>query len=184
MIFCCTKLSRSFQPTRPRRARPGHTSLPVTPVCFNPRAHEGRDPQSSITCDGLLFQPTRPRRARRAARLAERHRHHCFNPRAHEGRDLADLLHLAVVDGFNPRAHEGRDLGGLGDRVDGQTFQPTRPRRARRCASERTLHTSVSTHAPTKGATAAFIQVVFFFLVSTHAPTKGATDLDSFIEHT
>ena len=55
-----------------------------------------------------------------------------FNPRAHEGRDACIYLLKCLHICFNPRAHEGRDTLGLGDK----------------------LLTEVSTHAPTRGATA------------------------------
>ena len=38
-----------FQSTRPRRARPSTTPTNLRTLCFNPRAHEGRDYQS-LTC--------------------------------------------------------------------------------------------------------------------------------------
>ena len=114
-----------FQPTRPRGARPHRPPIAQTGQCgFNPRAHEGRDHDSSDASGGL----------------------ECFNPRAHEGRDRSALNGLALegvsthaptrgattcfacwsrsVCCFNPRAHEGRDL--LIDKVDSgfQRFNP------------------------------------------------------------
>ena len=54
---------------------------------------------------------------------------------------------------FNPRAHEGRDSV-VDASIPSQKFQPTRPRRARRCGCPaRHPARPVSTHAPTKGAT-------------------------------
>ena len=140
-----------FQSTRPRRARLTMCTLLTPRHCFNPRAHEGRDPIRSPYGVGVsgfnprahegrdlvlrsagivyLFQPTRPRRARRI-RV--------------DGRDATVVSTHAPTKGatkkplstwhcgsFNPRAHEGRDMA----------FNFIR------------IRIDVSTHAPTKGAT-------------------------------
>ena len=60
-----TKLTK-FQSTRPRGARPGRWQQLLRVVCFNPRAHAGRDQRCQ------LGQSCRS----------------SFNPRAHAGRDL------------------------------------------------------------------------------------------------
>ena len=75
---------------------------------FNPRAHERRDLFSEKTNDSVLFQSTRPR----------------------EARLLTLSLPLSQL-GFNPRAHERRDVG----------------------AKKRQQYSKVSIHAPTRGAT-------------------------------
>ena len=77
----------------------------------------------------------------------------CFNPRAHEGRDPPALPRSSLTPRFNPRAHEGRDLGD--------------------CEAKQLLE--VSTHAPTRGATAVPTHKSLSSFVSTHAPTRGAT---------
>ena len=57
-------------------------------MCFNPRAHVGRD----------------------VSRLQSKCFDTCFNPRAHVGRDRLSISSLATTSSFNPRAHVGRDL--------------------------------------------------------------------------
>ena len=55
-------------------------------------------------------------------------------------------------------------------------YQLTRPRGARHAARQRTAHgDSVSTHAPTRGATFCFCSRPDSQTVSTHAPARGAT---------
>ena len=57
-------------------------------LCFNPRAHVGRDPFAPARC---VMQAG-------------------FNPRAHVGRDRILLDKLWKYGSFNPRAHVGRDV--------------------------------------------------------------------------
>ena len=57
-------------------------------MCFNPRAHMGRDAGRRVCC----------------------HRSPGFNPRAHMGRDRAYLARANLGFSFNPRAHMGRDI--------------------------------------------------------------------------
>ena len=57
-------------------------------LCFNPRAHGGRDPHS-FSCINFLRS---------------------FNPRAHGGRDDFTIAGIPVWRCFNPRAHGGRDV--------------------------------------------------------------------------
>ena len=122
---------------------------------FNPRAREGRDPDSEEAERYIAeFQPARPRGARLAlagsqpfsqllvstrapargatsGRTDTRSRPKCFNPRAREGRDNIEDAPLAVIPGFNPRAREGRDAAiDFWERVV-EAFQPARPRGAR-----------------------------------------------------
>ena len=121
---------------------------------FNPRAHAGRDTNSpTVIVMHIQFQSTRPRGARHRAAEAFRPQHQvsihaptrgatstsngntfphpCFNPRAHAGRDSCFRRVLISGFRFNPRAHAGRDA---------QT-------------SNLLPQTSVSIHAPTRGAT-------------------------------
>ena len=124
----------AFQPTRPRGARPSPAPAAPCSRCFNPRAHAGRDVSSvnSLPAD-LLFQPTRPRGAR-LRRFTPWHR---------------------PSTRFNPRAHAGRDHAGWQLHYGQREFQPTRPRGARPRHHLRALERCrVSTHAPTRGATA------------------------------
>ena len=81
-----------FQFTRPRGARLcGFGLSRQYCLCFNSRAHEGRDQLlPSIASNVIVFQFTRPRGAR-------------------HGR----AWHGIPFQGFNSRAHEGRDFRGV-----------------------------------------------------------------------
>ena len=143
-----------FQPTRPRRARHARRHRDVAELCFNPRAHEGRDMESPPppACPPR-FQPTRPRRARQGysglTKICA-----LFQPtRPRRARHLAIGSHQVIV-GFNPRAHEGRDPTGCNSRFGRGSFNPR-------------------AHEGRDGLRAALIGDGDF--VSTHAPTKGAT---------
>ncbi len=110
-------------------------------------------PSSSATRK-RSFQPTRPRGARPDVVCDESGTPSCFNPRAHAGRDGIAYRHGPVTS----------------------TFQPTRPRGARHgifCGPHSFIE--VSTHAPTRGATAGRLFYGQLSGVSTHAPTRGAT---------
>ena len=121
-----------FQPTRPRRARPKVR-------------HAGQRADE--------FQPTRPRRARQHYHVEEE-QHYCFNPRAHEGRDLDMRLLINLLLVFQPTRPRRARLDKTKIQCYDHKFQPTRPRRARQTDAVENLVKSVSTHAPTKGATA------------------------------
>ena len=99
-------------------------------MCFNPRAHTGRDTillslnsPISVSIHApirgatrkqftnhliLRFQSTRPYGARHAS-CAFRGPWQCFNPRAHTGRDFLPTVSFSNSSSFNPRAHTGRD---------------------------------------------------------------------------
>ncbi len=178
----CARPSKSsgqqkFQSTRPRGARrhvkhsrhhngsvsihaptrgatKGGALSRISRVCFNPRAHAGRD--SPARRENYLlrqFQSTRPRGARhinpdpgtswhvsihaptRGATSdapMQRILSKCFNPRAHAGRDAPPPGDTSARPRFNPRAHAGRDP------PDDIIENPADP---------------VSIHAPTRGAT-------------------------------
>ena len=148
---------RLFQSTRPRGARLG--SRPVSRkrpdvsihaptrgatcpsrvtarllLCFNPRAHAGRD--------APLPTPSTSSSA-------------SFNPRAHAGRDAYGGKQLCVdnLEFQSTRPRGARRLHMTpGSRLP--TFQSTRPRGARRPCMHRWLVSwPVSIHAPTRGAT-------------------------------
>ena len=78
---------------------------------------------------------------------------------------------------FNPRTHKGCDPQGIVHSNEFVAFQSTHPQRVRRPRlSLRELHTWVSIHAPTKGATETIFTNHLVDIVSIHAPTKGATN--------
>ena len=122
-----------FQSTRPRGARPAiamkfstrnvsihaptwgatKTMMCTTRacVCFNPRAHVGRDcikPLQLIT--RIVFQSTRPRGARLHQTLAAHHAHRVSIHAPTWGATLSCRCHKNKPSCFNPRAHVGRDL--------------------------------------------------------------------------
>ena len=100
--------SHLFQPTRPRGARRGRCGWLRRAVCFNPRAHEGRD-----------FWPRMTTRSS-----------NCFNPRAHEGRDPSSMA-LARALTFQPTRPRGARRTQAVKHTTHDPFQPTRPRGAR-----------------------------------------------------
>ena len=121
-------------------------------LCFNPRAHEGRDKSNPLYSSCHEFQPTRPRRAR-----LENIQHDIvyisFNPRAHEGRDGKFHYLTQDISMFQPTRPRRARLEGCSIPMASLGFQPTRPRRARPRSVRPTVYLIVSTHAPTKGAT-------------------------------
>ena len=167
---------------------------------FNPRAREGRDPDSEEAERYIAeFQPARPRGARLAlagsqpfsqllvstrapargatsGRTDTRSRPKCFNPRAREGRDNIEDAPLAVIPGFNPRAREGRDTGRrVYCRID-SVFQPARPRGARP-EQHPGAHDRTACFNPRarEGRDHGFRFVRQGEAVSTRAPARGAT---------
>ena len=164
-----------FQPTPPRRGRPRDTQWQSTVPCFNPRPHEGGD---SVRLDlghrGLVSTHAPTKGATFPAAYSVKNAY-VFQPTPPRRGRLDDTYNATGTGGFNPRPHEG------GDSTAVRTYG----------------HLTVSTHAPTKGATVwncgGNTMPVFqptpprrgrhgygdHFRttagVSTHAPTKGAT---------
>ena len=93
-----------------------------------------------------------------------------FNPRARAGRDNP-TKHISMFQSTRPRGAR-QTLIMLG--ADKYVFQSTRPRGARQPRRERKDSSSVSIHAPARGATPASIQI-WRKHVSIHAPARGAT---------
>ena len=125
-----------FQSTRPQGARPDRFTLAqLNALCFNPRAHKGRDMRSALTGRrSIEFQSTRPQGARLERMLVEKGLTLSVSIHAPTRGATGNRLRLHLRRrGFNPRAHKGRDLT--------ESRTPTLPRR-------------VSIHAPTRGATA------------------------------
>ena len=123
-------------------------------VYFNPRSHEGSDPNGF----GSVYK------------LSD------FNPRSHEGSDLKSHRKPVIQLYFNPRSHEGSDYPApftiattpdisIHAPTRGATmfclvmhlssrFQSTLPRGERHCGGYIGKHTQkISIHAPTRGAT-------------------------------
>ena len=63
--------SSVFQPTRPRGARRYLSFTSNDFLCFNPRAHEGRDIVIISDIFYSMFQPTRPRGARHSESVSD-----------------------------------------------------------------------------------------------------------------
>ncbi len=78
-----------------------------------------------------------------------------FNPRSHKRSDLPALRPPAPFRDFNPRSHKRSDLEIAVGLMD----------------------TSISIHAPTRGATECIFRPSVAFLISIHAPTRGATQM-------
>ena len=78
-----------------------------------------------------------------------------FNPRSHERSDnpLSVLCSLAII------------------------FQSTLPREERLNDLAVSSRYDISIHAPTRGATASLITVLYSSSISIHAPTRGATSI-------
>ncbi len=144
-----------FQPTRPRGARHHgrHAEDDLHPVSTHAPTRGATRFAACTQHPAVAFQPTRPRGARQGPRTSVRLRA-CFNPRAHAGRDPKASAGQSPALGFNPRAHAGRDSRMARSTAWVVPFQPTRPRGARHDFGHVGLRCrSVSTHAPTRGAT-------------------------------
>ncbi len=152
---CRETMMSVFQPTRPRGARRlAHASSDAPILCFNPRAHAGRDASS--------HRSTHPVR-------------HRFNPRAHAGRDSRRCLPCDPSTCFNPRAHAGRDACRPLTSTSRSWFQPTRPRGARLWRREGVDGRHGFNPRAHAGRDATPGRAGGSEGVSTHAPTRGAT---------
>ena len=143
-----------FQSTRPHRARHKSYALSVWIVCFNPRAHTGRDHNTtSFSIPISLFQSTRPHRARLASLSIFSVLSLFQSTRPHRARRNRQGK-TQTIKRFNPRAHTGRDMTFAVGWPTSWTFQSTRPHRARLADVLRPFRVAiVSIHAPTQGAT-------------------------------
>ena len=102
--------------------------------------------------DITVFQSTHPRGVR-PNYLCFSSYLNSFNPRTHEGCDCFFVYVGRCYKSFNPRTHEGCDFS-----ID--AFK---------------AGTTVSIHAPTRGATVCCSTSIGLRRVSIHAPTRGAT---------
>ena len=169
------KTLAQFQSTHPRGVRLPLPSIGRRAASFNPRTHEGCDGTFAVyVLEFLLFQSTHPRGVRlslmrikmsttsfqsthpRGVRLSSRKAsllilrfqsthprgvrlqrgrwaclRPCFNPRTHEGCDSYSVTSINSPFCFNPRTHEGCDTKD----------------------SRELIRSTVSIHAPTRGAT-------------------------------
>ena len=167
-----------FQSTRPRGARPSADLSVLWLVCFNPRAHVGRDP--AVVLGSIahgVFQSTRPRGARLHRRCVVVHRggvsihaptwgathtsqtsNFKDNVSIHAptwGATILDEDAPESVRRFNPRAHVGRDSVTFVSVPHRSSFNPRAHVGRDESLSDKTAPGSeVSIHAPTWGATA------------------------------
>ncbi len=149
--------AREFQLTRQRKARLCVDKMRLIEQNFNSRAHARRDVGGRE--DARIyrkFQLTRPRKARLLWVVLWQDMTD-FNSRAHARRDLPQFYNRFGRGYFNSRATQGATLFRETSEMFG-IFQLTRPRKARPCkARKRSCGNSISTHAPTQGATAPFL---------------------------
>ena len=165
-----------FQPTRPRGARHNWWGGYDITILFQPTRPRGaRLRRPAALPRWLQFQPTRPRGARRVAAADLGAVGNVSTHAPTRGATATSWQAFSRAPRFNPRAHAGRDSHDgdcVGDRVSThaptrgatrsrtssagspQSFQPTRPRGARRKGAPKAqAQELVSTHAPTRGAT-------------------------------
>ena len=105
----------------------------------------------------------------------------CFNSRTREGCDLRALgTRASARYSFNSRTREGCDSRVSLICLDMVLFQFTHPGGVRPPFSVRAVViTSVSIHAPGRGATYVYGYAYRYFKVSIHAPGRGATSTNS-----
>ena len=122
-------------------------------MCFNPRAHVGRDLRVIRVIRWQKFQSTRPRGARLCDPCQDR-----------------SVLRVSIHAPTWGATARNTSLSTIG------VFQSTRPRGARPLLLPlATLDIPVSIHAPTWGATLLLPLATLDIPVSIHAPTWGAT---------
>ena len=142
----------TFQSTLPRRERQILQGPLPTCVDFNPRSREGSDVNGGVifSLEGA-FQSTLPRRERHAQ---------------------GHLVVGAKVD-FNPRSREGSDLDTNTIVLPLPVFQSTLPRRERLGHKYHSVTTSsISIHAPAKGATPQVITSILSFKFQSTLPRR------------
>ena len=147
---------------------------------FNPRSREGSDPtavfllhfpsisihapargatvQVIISALEESFQSTLPRGERPISTTVARGNRY-FNPRSREGSDGGWSCSGSGIWNFNPRSREGSDI--LYSRV--------------------IKTSSISIHAPARGATDNRRVIIHTFMISIHAPARGATMQDGLV---
>mgnify|MGYP007066360726 CR=1 FL=1 len=103
--------------------------------------------RGTFTCEVSKVSIHAPTRGATAVPRLRFVRFRGFNPRTHEGCDQFNLVTPLLPASFNPRTHEGCDCLRA-------TFEPL---------------AKVSIHAPTRGATDVYAQVVSYYMFqSTH----------------
>ena len=101
----------------------------------------------------IRFQSTLPREERRLSPSACLFRKH-FNPRSHERSDDLGRLLMSLFLNFNPRSHERSDVKGFHFMLFILcNFNPRSHERSDTNTPPKYLFTTISIHAPTRGAT-------------------------------
>ena len=85
-----------------------------------------------------------------------------FNPRSHEGSDLTIDASMVSVSDFNPRSHEGSDKRCVSMSINHSNFNPRSHEGSDSFVSLELPYSSISIHAPTRGATAIFAKKFSF----------------------
>ena len=99
-----------------------------------------------------------------------------FNPRSHERSDDLGRLLMSLFLNFNPRSHERSDVKGFHFMLFILcNFNPRSHERSDTNTPPKYLFTTISIHAPTRGATPAPKYRKYYDKISIHAPTRGAT---------
>ena len=154
--------------TGQRPAKGGHRG-------FNPRPHTGGDLNATgVELDGRRVSIHAPTRGATARRGRWRTRCRCFNPRPHTGGDVSKIQPCLSLSCFNPRPHTGGDLCRWLYTRNEQRFQSTPPHGGRRSAEVggETV-SSVSIHAPTRGATSCLLKLFRCLLCFNPRPHTG-----------
>ena len=149
-----------------------------TLLYFNPRSHERSDCIKRVTLIVIiLFQSTLPREERpQETRMSDIHSN--FNPRSHERSDDENIERACCHCDFNPRSHERSDSDGLVNMMvtSISIHAPTRGATCQVCIFR--MSDTISIHAPTRGATSEHELRSVDETISIHAPTRGATLLE------
>ena len=139
-----------FQSTRPRGARPTVEGIGGILICFNPRAHVGRD---EVNCRSKTFPPVSIHAPTWGATDIQ------LNKPIRQAVSIHAPTWGATVASVEPTTL--------------QRFQSTRPRGARHSITPEQLLGVVSIHAPTWGATGTTTQSLIYLLFQSTRP-RGA----------
>ena len=123
-----------------------------------------------------IFQSTLPQGERRPRHVVRSSKVEHFNPRSHKGSDLQGGLITYYILHFNPRSHKGSDCPFPAVFTLRTYFNP----RSHKGSDPlpfffRSHASSISIHAPTRGATKESRTAYRHHTISIHAPTRGAT---------
>ena len=121
------------------------------------------------------FQSTLPREERHqgADQRTKLRRH--FNPRSHERSDYSAMIFMLLRAAFQSTLPREERLQQQQKVRRSCYFNPRSHERSDRCSTASKLHTAISIHAPTRGATKTVSVPQMITNISIHAPTRGAT---------